>query len=55
MLVPEDDVVGGERLTIRPFGALAQEDGDLGAIIADLPAFSQIGHQLGELIRIPEE
>ena len=47
VVVPEHEIVGGERLAIRPPGALAQIDRRRPAIIADLPVARETGDDLG--------
>ena len=47
---PEHDVVGRKRCAIRPLGTFTQEEGDLGAVFVDFPAFGQVRHHFGEVL-----
>ena len=46
VLIPEHEIIGGERRAVRPLGALAQENRDGLAVIADFPVFRERGHDL---------
>ena len=55
VLIPEHDIIGREGFAIRPFNPIAQEERQLGLVIVKLPAFGQVGHDLGEFVGIPED
>ena len=47
VLVSEHDVVGGERLAVRPLRTLAQGDGEAQEVGRQLEALGQVGHHRG--------
>src|SRR5262245_47301816 len=54
ILVPEDDVVGGEGLSVAPLHAIAELDGEGLAAVADIVALSDVRDRLGTGV-VPEE
>src|SRR5262252_10412670 len=54
LLVPDDEVVGGEGDAVGPLHTLAQVDGDALAVVALLPVLGHAGHDLGARV-VPEE
>ena len=55
LLVPEHDVVGAERLAVRPLHALAQKHLPLGEVVVGLPALGDVGDDLGAVGRIAHQ
>src|SRR5438270_11334593 len=55
VLVPEDEVVGGEGVPVAPPHASTEEQGGDLAVRADLPAASDVGDELGAGVVIVEE
>ena len=54
VLVPEDEVVGGEGGAVGPFVALTELDGEDPVAVAELPALGQGGSELGAGV-VPED
>ncbi len=44
------DVLRGERFAVMPFNALAQQEGQRGAVLVSAPPGRQIGHDRGHTV-----